>query len=45
MTEIIANKLYLGNMFDANNKEFIKEKDITCIICVAEGLKINNNNF
>ena len=29
MTEIIANKLYLGNMFDANNKEFIKEKDIT----------------
>ena len=44
MTEIIANKLYLGNMFDANNKEFIKEKDITCIICVAEGVKINNNN-
>ena len=44
MSEIIKNKLYLGNLFDANNVEFIKEKDITCIICVAEGLKINNNN-
>lgn len=44
MSEIIKNKLYLGNLFDANNAQFIKEKDITCIICVAEGLKINNNN-
>jgi protein-tyrosine phosphatase len=44
MSEIIKNKLYLGNMFDANNSQFIKEKSITCIICVAEGLKINNDN-
>ena len=44
MSEIIKNKLYLGNLFDANNVQFIKEKDITCIICVAEGLKININN-
>ena len=40
MSEIINNKLYLGDLFDANNKEQIKNKNITSIICVAEGLKI-----
>ena len=40
MSEIIKNKLYLGDLFDANNKEQIKNKNITSIICVAEGLKI-----
>ena len=44
MSEIIQNKLYLGDGFDANNTEFIKNKKISCIICVAEKLKINNNN-
>jgi len=44
MSEIIKNKLYLGNMFDANNEEFIKTNNITCIICVAENLKFNINN-
>lgn len=43
MSEIIKNKLYLGNMFDANDEEFIKLNGITCIICVAENLKININ--
>jgi protein-tyrosine phosphatase len=41
MSEIIKNKLYLGDLFDANNKEQIKNKNITSIICVAEGLKID----
>jgi atypical dual specificity phosphatase len=40
MSEIIKNKLYLGNLFDANNKKDIKKNKITTIICVAEGIKI-----
>ena len=44
MSEIIKNKLYLGDMFDANNETFIKNKNISCIICVAEKLKINNTD-
>jgi atypical dual specificity phosphatase len=44
MSEIIKNKLYLGNLFDVNNSHFIKDNNITCIICVAEGLKIKNEN-
>lgn len=40
MSEIIKNKLYLGDLFDANNRVNIKNKGITSIICVAEGLKI-----
>ncbi len=44
MSEIIKNKLYLGDLFDANNKEEIKNNNITSIICVAEGLKINNES-
>ena len=44
MSEIIKNKLYLGDMFDANNETFIKNNKISCIICVAEKLKINNTD-
>jgi len=44
MTEIIKNKLYLGDMFDANDATTIKNRNISCIICVAEGLKIINTN-
>ena len=40
MSEIIKNKLYLGDLFDANNESEIKQKNIKCIICVAENLKI-----
>jgi protein-tyrosine phosphatase len=42
MSEIIKNKLYLGDSFDANNNKQIKEKNISCIICVADGVKIIN---
>ena len=44
MSEIIKNKLYLGDLFDANNEREINERNIKCIICVAENLKININN-
>ena len=44
MSEIIKKKLYLGDMIDANNETFIKNKNISCIICVAEKLKINNTD-
>ena len=44
MNEIVKNKLYLGDMFDANDADTIKNKNISCIICVAERLKIINPN-
>jgi protein-tyrosine phosphatase len=44
MDEIIKNKLYLGNMFDANDAISIKNTNITCIVCVAERLRIINTN-
>jgi dual specificity phosphatase 12 len=44
MDEIIKNKLYLGNMFDANDADTIKKTNISCIVCVAERLKIINTN-
>lgn len=44
MTEIIKNKLYLGDMFDANDADVIKNTNISCIVCVAERLKIINTN-
>lgn len=44
MSEIIKKKIYLGDMFDANNETFIKNKNISCIVCVAEKLKINNKD-
>lgn len=47
MSEIINNKLYLGDIFDANNEKEIDYKNIKCIICVAENLsvKITNPNI
>ena len=44
MSEIIKKKLYLGDMFDANDETFTKNNNISCIICVAEKLKINNTD-
>ena len=44
MSEIILNKLYLGDMFDANDADTIKNRNISCILCVAERLKIMNTN-
>lgn len=44
MSEIIVDKLFLGDLFDANNDIELKEKNINCIICVAEGVPIRNNN-
>jgi dual specificity phosphatase 12 len=44
MEEILKNKLYLGNMFDANDASTIKNANISCIVCVAERLKIVNTN-
>lgn len=44
MSEIIKNKLYLGDMFSANDEILIKEKNISCIVSVAENLKIINTN-
>lgn len=44
MNEILRNKLYLGDMFDANNDTLIKANNITCIVSVAERLKINIGN-
>jgi protein-tyrosine phosphatase len=44
MTEIIKNKLYLGDMFDANDADVIKNTNISGIVCVAERLKIINSN-
>ena len=40
MNEIIKDKLYLGDMFDANDKDEIKKKNISCIVCVADNLQI-----
>jgi protein-tyrosine phosphatase len=40
MSEIIKNKLYLGDLFDANDELSIIKNNITCIICVADNLKI-----
>ena len=45
MNEIITNKLYLGDMFDANDDLQLKANNITCVICVAERVKINNPNI
>ena len=44
MSEIIKNKLYLGDMFDANDADNIKNINISCIVCVAERLLITNTN-
>ncbi len=43
MTEIIKNKLFLGNLNDANNPNFLQEKGITTILCVAYDLVIQSH--
>ena len=44
MNEIVEGKLFLGDLFDANNETEIANNNISCIICVAERLKIKNTN-
>jgi len=44
MSEIINNKVFLGDMFSANDEVMLKENNITCVICVAEGINIRFNN-
>ena len=47
MSKIIytdSKKLYLGDMFDANNETELKERNITAIICVAEDVIIKQTN-
>jgi protein-tyrosine phosphatase len=44
MSEIIKNKLFLGNMFDANNQSFLRDNKITTIICVAGDANVRNEN-
>ncbi len=36
MTEVLENELFLGDISDANNNEFLTRNKITAIICVAE---------
>jgi len=36
MAQIIENKLYLGDIYDANNDQFLKNRAITAVICVAQ---------
>lgn len=42
MSEILKNELYLGDMNDANNAAFLKQHNITCIICVADHVVIES---
>lgn len=44
MSEIIKDKLFLGNISDANDEKFLQENHITTIICVAAGCVVKNNN-
>lgn len=47
MSEIIKNKLYLGDMVNANNERELNTKNVTCVICVAEDvvIKLDNPNI
>jgi len=44
MSTIIKDKLYLGDICNANDTEFIRKNNITSIVCVATDLIIINNN-
>ena len=44
MSKIIDNKLFLGDLFDANDEKQIQEKNINCIVCVAEDVTIRLEN-
>ena len=37
-------KLYLGDEYDANNETFLREKNISTIICIADNVKITLKN-
>jgi hypothetical protein len=41
MSEIIKGKLYLGDLFDANNEKLLELYKVTGIFCVASNLPIN----
>lgn len=43
MSEILKGKLFLGDMWDANNFEFIEKNNINVIICVAAGIIFRQN--
>ena len=43
MTEILKGKLFLGDMWDANNVSFIRENNIEIIVCVAKGIIFSKN--
>ena len=45
MSEIIKNKLYLGEAFHALNENELSIRNIDCIICVAADLKIKNKKL
>jgi protein-tyrosine phosphatase len=44
MSEIIKNKLFLGDIFDANNIAFLNRNNITDVICVAADAIIRNDD-
>lgn len=44
MSEIIERKLFLGNLFDTADNDFLNKNKIKTIICVAEGCKLNITN-
>lgn len=44
MSEIIQNKLFLGDIFDANNTNFLNRNNITDVVCVAADAIINNSD-
>ena len=44
MSEIIDEKLFLGDITNANDIEFLNDNNITTIICVAKDVKIEIND-
>jgi protein-tyrosine phosphatase len=44
MSEIIKGKLFLGDIFDANNHHFLTQNNIRTIVCVAADANIRNDN-
>lgn len=44
MSEIIKGKLFLGDIFDANNPNFLTINNIRTIVCVAADATIKNDN-
>lgn len=44
MSEVFENELFLGDIIDANNNDYLRDNKITAIICVAEHAEICNIN-